>query len=480
MQASEHSSSNSKHTLPEQLAMRQKDFPNVPQRRIDPPSRQTGYWQQAKQEDMNYGLSFSSFVGDPDSPGVTNSQPRFRASDAFTTMSGYHSNHINVRPSSQNASDSSTSQTSVEWSPLEVFPDVSFPPPLAPVPCNTESGHTESGRILQPQHVPPASARSSCIRSSFSSKIAEFGESFTPRAGTPGGSIGDRDGESSRLKDIQESIHCFWLVSENRTTQIQDDLTKMSTLLKGALEEQDKLNSQMRQVLPLQVEITQKVVRAAEDRKVIFGRLKSMQETSTAWQAELKHMLETMQTEVRAGMETMQASIAKSRKAPQPRARSGTTGTAASVSVSSTTSSNKSGKRASPPRKKTSPQGDKKIRLVSADDEDRTAPTPPRSVGVNASPSQERHQQQQSTYDHQHHQLQQQQQQHLQRRPHTAETWQPDFQFRSHSLSVPHEQRSSVSLDHVQLQARPYTAEPCVQNAQHGMGSFEMTMQSLS
>lgn len=120
--------------------------------------------------------------------------------------------------------------------------------------------------------------------------------------------------ETDLLKKVYDTTQCFWLVSENRMTVMQEELKVIKTRIDESGSELDSISSQVSQVLPLQIEITQKVVGAAEERRIIFARLKSLEESASMWQQEFKASLEAMRADFRAGMELMLELAPKARK----------------------------------------------------------------------------------------------------------------------------------------------------------------------
>ncbi|SNX87451.1 uncharacterized protein MEPE_06161 [Melanopsichium pennsylvanicum] len=167
--------------------------------------------------------------------------------------------------------------------------------------------------------------------------------------------------DAARLEKIEESIHCFWLVSENRMQVMQTDLKAMSARIEESRREQDGVRSQVHQILPLQVQITEKVVGASEERETIFSRIKTLEEAAAMWQQEVKATLDAMRAEFRAGMETM-LELASKVKKEQIRKATGETPSSALVV--------KSTKRATPPSKKGSPSASKKGKVQPAMEED--------------------------------------------------------------------------------------------------------------
>ncbi|GAC97869.1 hypothetical protein PHSY_005457 [Pseudozyma hubeiensis SY62] len=465
---------NSQHAPVERDASHRDGFQIVSQRRVDLPSEQLDYWQQIKQEDTKADTLFPSLLAGIEPFSQSNVQSAFRAPEASVTTNGCEPNQANARPSNYiPSSQTSFSQTSIDWSPLEVFPSTSFAP----------LRNAEAGRLFQQPFPSPSLPQSSCVRPSVEMHPADTNAPFTPRPGTSGGELGDRNEESGRIKDIQESIHCFWLVSENRMARIQDDLNDVSTRLKTSFEEQRRIVSQIEQILPLQVQIAQKVVRAAEDRKLIFGRIKSLEESSAASQKNFQSTLEAMQAELRGGIESLQEIVTKPKRLTPPKPKSDAPVPTASTTATTTTSSTKSTKRPSPPRKKTSPQGAKKAKLVSGGEEDCSVPpTPPPSADSRVSPGQERARaigesvcHLQASYEHQHHEPHQPLYQN-QARARSLGGWQHESQYQSHSQPIAPGHRPSASFDQTQLQPRPHTAAPCLHDVKQSMGSIEMPL----
>lgn len=477
----------------------QDGFQVVSQRKVELPDLKPEhfeYWSQVKQEEAEQSFSFSSLVGDTGSIHQPGLPAPLGASDGIVPGSGYPPQTQNGRPSSHNASSQPWNpHASIDWKvSLDNFPST-------PV---TIVRSVENGRPLQQQHATPRHLQPGSIDnvgqaipslSHSSNNNVDLNGSSTPRPATSVGGNSSSGSDSSRLKDIQESIHCFWLVSENRMSEIQHELSHVSTRLKDSLEVQERIDKQASQILPLQVEITQKVVRAADDRKVILGRIKLLEDSFVAWQNEVSTMLEAMQDEFRAGLETMQELATKSKKPSAPRAKAEPTVPGAPIptlapaptpattsTLTSTATTNKSNKRISPPRKRTSPQGAKKVKVVSADDDDSSmlpAPSTP-LIQEQIDVSHDSASQQPTDYDHhQQFQQQQQQQQHhqlSQPRPQTAGAWHHETRFQANSQPMVSKHRPSSSFDQIQLQSRPHTSVPCLHDLQQGIGSIEMAM----
>ncbi|KAJ1026274.1 hypothetical protein NDA16_002361 [Ustilago loliicola] len=189
-----------------------------------------------------------------------------------------------------------------------------------------------------------------------------------------------RDGEDDPLKKIEESIHCFWLVSENRMKQMQDELTNMASRVKASESEQKQISSHMSQVVPLQVQITEKAIRAAEERKLIFSRIKALEESTETWQNEFKKMLQEMQTEFRAGMETMLELAPKGRKPPAQKPTAETAAAASAPAPVPAGGAKSNNKRASPQSKKAAADAKKTKTQIKDDNEGKAAAQ--RSVGT--------------------------------------------------------------------------------------------------
>ncbi|TKY88016.1 hypothetical protein EX895_003112 [Sporisorium graminicola] len=411
--------------------------------------------------------------------------PSYRASGS---KSQPHNSAFDRGPNQDASSLSSTEFFPGDWSPLQMPDNAPMLPSrdaenrsflqqqLPPYSFQT------SGSVRTPQHsnMAPSSSSAAELDATLSStRLAKAGRSLAPAP---------RDNESSRLRDIEESINCFWLVSELRMSQVQDELKDISARVGSGLVEKEQMSEQMAQVLPLQVEIAQKVVRAAEDRRVIYGRIKLLEEASAAWQKELKTMLEAMQAEFRAGMELVHEFAAKGRKPPpasKTRGDTAATATAAAAAAAtattpaSTTTTAKNNKRASPSRKKTNLSNGKKAKLFSAEDEESAAPSAFTAVDLNAvvkqgisDSSHGINQQQQHAYDQQ---QQQQQQQHYMLRSQPAVAWSRENHSQAQSQPMLPSQ-TDLALDQVQLAPRPRTAVPFPHDFQPSVGSFEIAL----
>ncbi|KAF6767227.1 hypothetical protein PSEUBRA_003355 [Kalmanozyma brasiliensis GHG001] len=242
------------------------------------------------------------------------------------------------------------------------------------------------------------------------------------------------------------------------------------------------MSSQVNQILPLQVQITQKCVRAAEDRKVIFGRIKALEESTAAWQEEVNGKLETMHAELRTGMETMLSLASKTQKPSPAKAKN---------EPAATSSASKGQKRASPARKKASPANAKKAKLAPAPEEAcedapasvTPAPDSPPAKG-HQDLTQEWAQKQQTRYLQQRQQLpqqteraqhQQQEQQIRQACPQFDGAYQQQNHFQS--LSQPSGSISYPStFEEVPLQARPRTATSYTHAPHQSLTVFEMPL----
>lgn len=109
----------------------------------------------------------------------------------------------------------------------------------------------------------------------------------------------------NQLNRIEQSINSFWLVSENRLSIVQQELHAIACQVGSVQHIQEEANARVSDVVALQVEITQKTVNASQDRKMIFDRLKELEETNTANYLEMKKTLEAMLIEFREGMRTV-------------------------------------------------------------------------------------------------------------------------------------------------------------------------------
>ncbi|CBQ70152.1 conserved hypothetical protein [Sporisorium reilianum SRZ2] len=499
MQASDPSSSVVQDLSLEHFGSQQDGFEIVSQRRVEPLSERIEpfeAWQaQFKQEEQDHDFPVPPLISTADAYNGSQRPISFRPHDVPTSSKGHPPHQATNGASDQHSSlYSSNVDLAVDWNALQSLPDAQIPPRRG----------SQNGRLLQ--HPPYNFQASSSVRTAQHSDLAPPSSSLADLDATLSSTRSaismrapapePRDSEPNRLKEIEESIHCFWLVSENRMSQVQDELRDISANTRGTLLEQEQMSLQMAQILPLQVEIAQKVVRAADDRRVIYSRIRSLEESSAAWQKELKTMLEAMQAEFRAGMEIVHELAAKGRKPPPaPKVKSEAAAAAATATAAATTSAPaatattpatttapKNNKRPSPTRKKTSPSNGKKAKVPPADDEESVAP-PPSSAAVSSivatkqgvpdsSQDNDQQQQPQQQQQQQHHHYQHQRQ--LRPQP-PATAWTRENRSQSHSQPML-PSHHDLSFDQVQLVPRPHTAAPYLHDIQPNIGSMEMAM----
>lgn len=345
----------------EQTATRMPLMPSSPQsnlallsiRQAPPAERSTSfdiYPLQLKQEESDSG-SYNATPLDTSIAALwRHLPPSYRSTEAFSSGSdsSYSSYYPSQTVSSQSASSTlpSTVPTS-EPTPnaAETILDIWQP---ASAPC--QPAHLESTPGFPNSFTPMPSPSVKPVRT------MEVRQSM------------QRDHEP--LKKIEESIHCFWLVSENRMKQMQDELTGIATRLKASESEQNKISENMAQVMPLQVQMTEKAIEAVNERKLIFSRIKALEQSSETWQKEMNKTLQEMQSEFRAGIETMLELAPKGRKAPirKPLAEAASTAsTSAPASAPAAGAAKTNNKRASPQSKK-SATNVKKSKMQSKDE----------------------------------------------------------------------------------------------------------------
>ncbi|CDS81969.1 uncharacterized protein SPSC_00151 [Sporisorium scitamineum] len=489
MQAFEPLSPVGQDSLLQQVATQQEGFEIVSQRRLNPSNEgsvalESG--QQAKAGEMGHDLSFPPVPSAADTYNALHCPPSYRALDMSIPSKGHSPNQAAIRASKQHSSSpSSDARLPLDWNWLQN-------PVNMPIPSRCDA---DKARLLQQQYPMSNVHTSERLRTSSQSDVAlpssSTADIHASLSSTSSASSGRgqgpeaRNSEANLLKELGDVIHCFWLVSEYRMSQVQDELNDVSARVKGAVLEQDQISAHMSQILPLQVEIIQKLVRAAEDRELIYGRIKSLEESSAAWQRGLKSMLEAMQSEFRAGMEVVHELAAKSKKPPPaPKAKSESTASAMAAAASTataaatattpaTTTATKNNKRASPPRKKMNPSNGKKAKLSSVKDDKNTASTSSVVVASTTFPisealdsSQTIHQQQQPGYD-------QQQQHHAQLQPRPAEPWSRENHSQSHSQPTL-SSHYDLSFEQVQLIPRPHTTAPYLHDTQPSTVWFKM------
>ncbi|SPO29177.1 uncharacterized protein UTRI_06126 [Ustilago trichophora] len=302
-------------------------------------------------------------------------QPSCRASDAIGSYAGYFGAHAMSQPPSQAiSSQSSTSRLSGVSSSIEAFQDA----PMA----QTQGRKTR--RSLKAPYPSTAGVRDSISPSPLEAPAAgrhdaELNDSDPNRSGlyseeprgprTPSNEVG-------LLKDIYDTTQCFWLVSENRMAVMQEELKVIKARIEDSVSKQAHVGWQVSQILPLQVEITQKVIGAAEERKIIFGRIKALEESTAMWQQEVKVMLEAMRADFRAGVEMMLEIAPKARK--QQIQRNIDEAAAASVKGSN--------KRAGTPSKKSNVPKAKKGKTQAGESDDCVPKTSPLSLSSSSPP----------------------------------------------------------------------------------------------
>lgn len=303
-------------------------------------------------------------------------QPSFRAPDAIAPYTGYFAAHPVSQPSSQaTSSHSSNSRLSGESSSIEAFQDAPMPP---------QNEGRKKRRSLKAHYPSTAGVNDSVSPSPLEEPPAgrhdaEPNDSNPTRSGLysvePHGHRTPPN-DTGLLKDIYDTTQCFWLVSENRMAVMQEELKVIKARIEDSISKQAHICSQVSQILPLQVEITQKVIGAAEERKIIFGRIKALEESTAMWQQEVKVMLEAMRADFRAGVETMLEMAPKARK--QQIQRNLDEAAAASVKVGN--------KRASTPSKKSNVPKAKKGKMQAGESDDCVPKTPPLSLSLSSPP----------------------------------------------------------------------------------------------
>ncbi|SAM85624.1 uncharacterized protein UBRO_08203 [Ustilago bromivora] len=342
----------------EQTATRMPAMPSSPQsdlgllsiKHAPPAERSTSfdiYPLQLKQEESDSG-SYNSTPLDTSIAALwTHLPPSYRSTEAFS--SGSDSSYYPSQTVSSQSSSSTLPSTVPTSEPTpnaaETILDIWQP---ASAPCQPAHLQYTPGFPNSFTHMPSPSVKPV--------RTMEDRQSM------------QRDDEP--LKKIEESIHCFWLVSENRMKQMQDELTGMATRLKASESEQNKISENMAQVMPLQVQMTEKAIQAVDERKLIFSRIKALEQSTETWQKEMNKTLQEMQSEFRAGIETMLELAPKGRKAPIPKPvaeAASTASTSAPASAPAAGAAKTNNKRASPQSKKPAANV-KKSKLQSKDD----------------------------------------------------------------------------------------------------------------
>lgn len=121
---------------------------------------------------------------------------------------------------------------------------------------------------------------------------------------------------------------------------MHEELRSVSVLVNSSHFGQEQTRRHVAEILALQVQITEKTVRAADERKFIFGRIKTLEEKMTTQHTQVQEALDLMRKELKEGLESIVELTQKGRKPPA--AKSAGNGAAA-----------KNGKAGSPTSKKT-------------------------------------------------------------------------------------------------------------------------------
>ena len=302
--------------------------------------------QQFEQEDVKQDMSLASLS---QSSPFTHLPPPDRSSETQISYSGYSSAEHSSQPAWSHSSNSQISSDStaldiIAGAPLPPIRDVRGPFPRAEHPSSSSARTSAS---------PPPNVLFDSMRSTTSTRPSAFGDATRPALD-----------EAGWLKEIYDTTQCFWLVSENRMAVMQEELKVMKARIEESVLEQERIRSQLSQILPLQVELTQKVVGAAEERRIIFGRIKSLEESTAVWQQEVKTTLDALRAELGSGLGLMVEMAPKARKAQTQRTLDDKAATA------------KTNKRASTPNKKTTMPKAKKGKTQAFDVEDGQAKSP--------------------------------------------------------------------------------------------------------
>ncbi|SPO29854.1 uncharacterized protein UTRI_06126_B [Ustilago trichophora] len=300
-------------------------------------------------------------------------QPSFRAPDAIAPYTGHFAAHPASQPSSQATSSHSSCS---RWSGES---EASQAAPMTP-----QNEGSKKRRPLEAHCPSTAGAHDSVSPSPLEEPPAgryetELNDSNPTRSGLYSGESRGHctpPNDTGLLKDIYDTTQCFWLVSENRMAVMQEELKVIKARIEDSISKQAHICSQVSQILPLQVEITQKVIGAAEERKIIFGRIKALEESTALWQQEVRVMLEAMRADFRAGVETMLEMAPKARK--QQIQRNLNEAAAASIKISN--------KRASTPSKKSNVPKAKKGKTQAGQSDDCVPKTPPLSLSSSSPP----------------------------------------------------------------------------------------------
>lgn len=194
---------------------------------------------------------------------------------------------------------------------------------------------------------------------------------------------GGRPSQGSSLKNIEAAIQSFWLVSENRMQQMHEELRSVSMLVKTACYEQEQTRLNVGQILALQVQITEKIVRAADERKYIFARIKTLEETMATQHAQVQEELVLIRKELKEGLDSVVEQTQRGRKPPA--AKSAGNGAAAKNGKAGSPTSKKAATSAAnaKKRKQSSAEGIENVCTPSADvgQPSTLRPSPPQRPG---------------------------------------------------------------------------------------------------
>lgn len=146
--------------------------------------------------------------------------------------------------------------------------------------------------------------------------------------------------EEKQIKNIEEALHCFWLVSEHRMSQMQQDIAGLRAGLDSANLQQETINAKLEQTLALHDRSFHQATRAAETSIIALYGIKALDRSISKAHEEIKRKIDEVQTRLKDGLETLIELAPKTRK---PQARKGAV---------ETTVEPKASKRPKPPSKK--------------------------------------------------------------------------------------------------------------------------------
>jgi hypothetical protein len=110
------------------------------------------------------------------------------------------------------------------------------------------------------------------------------------------------DPKSTDVARLEEIVQCFWLVSEDRFSRMERSSHHDAQSL-------GKLKESVSQLLALQVECTHKTVSAADERRLIYGRIKNVEEAVSTQFAALHEKLQLLEENIAASHRNIEGQL---------------------------------------------------------------------------------------------------------------------------------------------------------------------------